>query len=149
MALSKPLSFSDKLSKIEQFKMSSRKIHDEEIEINCVYCQEKAISIELIHHLMGGPNMEYKVINIEDSFECFQYCANNVLDFLKTTKAEILYLKHHTNVTSNILIVVTKQKKTNTTREHPVLMAVIRLSIMTTPTVGFCRHFELKGLLVS
>ena len=145
MALSKPLSFGGKINKLQWSKSVERKIHDEEIMVNCYHSQEKAVSVELIHHLMGGPNMEYKPINIGDSFECFNYCADHLICFLKKTKSELLFFEHWNTSTANIIVAVIKQNKTKNTQEHPILFAVIRLTIMMTPLIGFCRYFELKG----
>ena len=132
MALSKPINFTEKINKFQWSRTTDRKIHDEEIMLHCLHKQDKAISVELIHHMLGGPNMEYKAMGVTDSFECFDYCADDLINLLKSTKSEILFFEHRNNSTSNILVVVIKQKKSNTTREHPVLLAVIRLTIMMT-----------------
>ena len=143
MALSKPLSFSEKLNKIEPFKRSTTNVHDEEIEINCVYHQQKAISVELIHHLLGGPNMEYKVINVQDSFDCFEYCANNVIDNLKKNKSDIMYLEHHTNVTSNVLVV--RWFKFTLKPSYSITHGKLRLVIWDTSFWTFWVKFGHKG----
>ena len=111
MALSKPLDVCDKIGKMHWCKPTEHKIHDEEIEIHCFHKQEKAISVELIQHMLGGLNMEYKVINIQDSFEAFDYSAKYLIDTLNDKKPEILFFEHRNNSTSSILVVVIKQKK--------------------------------------
>ena len=115
----------NRIGKINWCKPLTRKIHDKEIKIHCFYRQKKAISVELIQHMLGGLNMEYKCINVEDSFKAFDYCANHLIQNLKDSKDEILYFEHRNNATSSILIVMTKQKKSNACREHPILLAVI------------------------
>ena len=54
--------------------------------------------------------MVYKAINIEDSFECFDFCAQDLVDFLKESKSEILFFEHRDNSSSNVIVVVTKHK---------------------------------------
>ena len=77
----------------------------------CYYNQDRATSIELIQHLLGSPKMDYKVMNIEDSFQCFEFCAQDLMNFLKDSHQEILFFEHRKNATSNIIVVVTKQEK--------------------------------------
>ena len=48
-------------------------IHIEEIETFCIIKQEKATSIEIMEHLLGGPNMEYTTMEVENSFECYDF----------------------------------------------------------------------------
>ena len=139
----------EKINKIQWSKPTERKIHDEEIMLQCYYNQERAVSVELIHHLLGGPNMEYQAMSVEESFECFKFCADHLVDYLKKSSSDILFFEHRDNTTSNIMVVVTKQKCTNSTRGQPVLFAVIRLTVMLTPCIGFCHYFKLKGQFFS
>ena len=50
-----------------------RKIYYEEIEIFCLIRQPKATSVEIIQHLLGGPNMEYSFMEVQNSKECFKH----------------------------------------------------------------------------
>ena len=145
MALSKPLDFAEKINNTEWSTGTEITIHEEEIEMFCTYSQDRAISIELILNLLGGPNMDYEAMNVEDSFQCFDFCSKKVIDFLKESKQDILFFEHRKNTTSNILIVATKQPKGRGVREHVVFMAVIRLTLLVTPKVGFCRYINVKG----
>ena len=89
--------------------------------------------------------MDYECQNVGDSFQCFQYAAAEVIDYLKSTKQDILFFEHRKTTKSNVLIVATLQPKSKGFREHVVLMAVIRLTIMVTPRVGFCRYINVKS----
>ena len=104
----------------------------------CWYTQPTAISIELINHLLSGPNMDYETVNVDDSFQCFEYSASEVFNFLTTSKQDILFFEHRKNTKSDILIAATKQPKSKGQREHLVFKAVIRFILMMTPKVGFC-----------
>ena len=146
MALSKPAgSFQYRINNTDWSKKIKITVPKEEVEIFCYYQQENAISIELINHLMGGPNMDYQAIDVDDSFQAFEVCAGEVIEYLKESKQEILFFGHRKNSTSNILAVVTKQEKSRGVREHLVLRCVVRLTIMLTPCVGFCRYLNVKG----
>ena len=46
---------------------------------------------------------------------------------------------------SDVVIICTKQNKSKGVHEHVKLLAIIRLTIMTTPKVGFFRFFDIKG----
>ena len=49
------------------------------------------------------------------------------------------------SATSNILIVITQDKRTSTNRAHITLNAVYRLTIPVEPRVGICRYLDLVG----
>ena len=119
-------------------------IPEEEIKAFCWIKKEHAISIEIINHLLGGPNMDYDAMNIQGSFQCFQFTANSVLQYLKDSK-EILFFENRKTTKSDVVIICTKQNKSKGVREHIKLLAIIRLTIMMTPKVGFFRFFDIKG----
>ena len=144
MACSK-LSPKQMLNNTEWSKKIEITIPEDEIKMFCYYEQESATSIDLIKHLLGGKNMNYEAMNLEDSFQCFEFCASEMMEILKTTKQEILFFEHRKCSTSNIMVVVTKQDKSRGVRLHPILKAVVRFTITVTPNVGFCRYLNVKG----
>ena len=145
MALSKHENVTEKLNKIE-FKTYEQTIHKEEIMLQCYYTHHTAISVDLIHHLMGSPDMDFRMIPVEESFECYHYCRQEMLDFLKQTKMQILFFEDHNNSNSNVWIVALKQEKSKGLREHIVLLALIRITVMAvSPKIGFCRYFNVRG----
>ena len=77
MALSKHENVTEKLNKIE-FKTYEQTIHKEEIMLQCYYTHHTAISVDLIHHLMGSPDMDFRMIPVEESFECYHYRSGTV-----------------------------------------------------------------------
>ena len=135
----------DKLNTTLLSKDMKITIPEEEIRTFCWMKQEKAISIEIINHLLGGPNMDYDAINIEDSFQCFQYTAKYVMNELKENKKEILFFENRKKTQSDVIVICTKQNKAKGVREHVELLAIIRLTINTTPVIGFFRFLHLKG----
>ena len=144
MALSKPEH--EILGKINWDKHVSVKVPIKRIMEVCRVEYPKAISIEVINHLLGGPNMEYEsVMEIQNSFDCFHYCKNYLLENVTETKKEILWLEDCNSGTSNILVMVVKQSKSNTKREHIILHAITRLTVMVTPRVGFARYLTVTG----
>ena len=143
MALSK---HEDLLGKISWDKNVQVKVSPKQIMDICRVHYSKAISVEIIQHLLGGPNMEYNsVMELENSIDCFHYCKNDLLENVTTSKQEILWLEDRNNSTSNILGLIVKQKKSNAKREHIILHVVIRLTIMMTPRVGFSRYLSVTG----
>ena len=146
MAMSKPIpDMKEQLNSTKLCKDLKITIPEEEIKAFCWIKKEHAISIEIINHLLGGPNMDYDAMNIQDSFQCFQFTANSVLKYLKDTKKEILFFENRKTTKSDVVIICTKQDKSKGVHEHVELLAIIRLTIMTTPKVGFFRFFDIKG----
>ena len=111
----------------------------------CKVTYKNAISIEIIHHLLGGENMEYNIMEVDNSFECHAYCRQDLLDNLKQDKRDICYFEDRKNSTSNVLMCVVKQPKTKAKREHLVFYAVIRMTIMIEPKVAMMRYFDVTG----
>ena len=78
MALSKQQCVSDVNANIE-ITIPTPKI----IEFCRVSCP-KAVSIEIIDHLIGGDNMEYKAMEVENSFQCYTVCRDDLLQIVKS-----------------------------------------------------------------
>ena len=45
--------------------------------------QQCAISIELIHHMLGGPNMEFRFTEVGKSFEAFDFLHQELIENLQ------------------------------------------------------------------
>ena len=146
MALSKPIP-ENVLEKLSSTKCKDMiiSIPEDEIKMFCWYTQPKAVSIHLIKHFLGGENMNYEAVNLEDSFQCFEYSVRHIMELLKQTKDDILFFEHRKCKESDVFVVVTRQPKAKGIREHLVLKAVVRMTIMTHPRVGFCRYLNLTG----
>ena len=93
--------------------------------------------------------MEYAPMELENSFDCFNYCRYDLLTNLQKNKEEILFFEDRKSASNDVLIVVVKQRKSNKKREHVILKAVTRLTIMLKPRVGICRYFVITGKHVS
>ena len=55
--------------------------------------KKNAISIEIIKHLVGGPNMDYNCMEVDESITCYKICRNLLIDTLQKTKRDILFFK--------------------------------------------------------
>ena len=128
---------------------TSTMLDPNEIRIMCNVSHERAISVELIHHMLGGPNMEYRFIEVTESFEAFDFLREELIEDLKQSKMEILFLEDRKCVNSNIIAVIVKKEKKHGSREHIVLKCLVRITVMLEPRVGYCRFFDLTGELVS
>ena len=105
--------------------------------------QKSAVSIEIIKHLLGGPNMEYPCMDVEESFVSYHISRNILIETLQKTKREILFFEDHQTTNSNILVAVIKKPRLGNSREHIVLWAAIRFTMLMEPKVGFCRSFDI------
>ena len=117
----------------------------DEMDVMCCVVKKRAVSIELINHMMGGPNMDYHCIENDESFEAFDYLQTKLLDELKEDKLQILFFEDRIGVSSNIIIVVVLKNAKHGVREHIVLKALIWMSINLHPQVGYCRFFDITG----
>ena len=77
----------------------------------CKVTYKNAISIEIIHNLLGGENMEYNIMEVDNSFECHAYCRQDLLDNLKQDKRDICYFEDRKNSTSNSSCVSSNSQK--------------------------------------
>ena len=139
MAISKP----ERISKVEGDVEVTIPIH--KILDFCKVSYSKAVSVEIIDHLLCGQNMDYKAMELENSHQCFAVCRHDVLQILRSDKKEIMYFKDRKSDTSDILVVTVKQLRTNKRCEHIILYCVIRLAIQGNPIVRFVRYFNLTG----
>ena len=121
--------------------------HDEITQMCCI-TKKNAVSIELIHHLLGGPNMEYRCIECDESFKAFDFLRGKLIDELKENKKEILFFEDRKCYSKNVIIVVTKQPKEQGKHEHIILKGVIRMTIMVEPKIGFCHMFDITGMFL-
>ena len=119
----------------------NRKIYYEEIEIFCIIRQPKATSIEIIEHLLGGPNMEYTCIEVENSVECFKHCKK-IFESEIREASKIWYHETKVDLDEDIHVAVIKNKKQQGIRDHLILKVLVRLTIDLTPNVGFCRMID-------
>ena len=116
----------------------------QEILTFCLITKEKPVSIELIHNLFGGINMEYPAVEIRDSVECFQFCCGDLIKKLQATKFNIEFFEDRTTSDANVIVAVVKKPKKGGGFQIAV-WCVVRMTIFTTPKVGFCRYFDLTG----
>ena len=133
-----------KINKVNGKPSTSTLDHDE-IITTCKVQQNKAISVELIHHMLGGPNMEYRFIEVEESFEAFDFLRGELIKDLTENKLDIMFFEDRTNVNSNIIVVVVKKPRKHGNREHIVIKCLIRMTVMLEPKIGFCCLFDLTG----
>ena len=91
--------------------------------------------------------MDYPCMEVADSFECYQFLRANLIKKLQDSKQEILVFEDRMTEKSNIIVCVVK--KNNKSKEQAVFMALIRLTIMMEPKIGFCHIFDVTSKLVS
>ena len=101
--------------------------------------------MELIQNLLGGVNMEYPVMEIHDSLECYEFCQGHLIQKLKDTKFNIEFFEDRVTSDANIIVSVVKKPR-KSGGDQIVLWCVIRMTVFTTPKVGFCRYFDLTGM---
>ena len=108
----------------------------------------KATSIDLIKGIIGGPNMKYKCIELEQSFFVYHVMRDNLIEVCEKTNCKILFMEAHNFSNFDGLLTVTLKPKSAKSREHIVLWGCIRFTLDTIPAVGFARAFDITGELI-
>ena len=72
-----------KLNKVEWDHHVPTSITSQKIMEVCYISYPKACSIEIIDHLLGGPNLEFKPMELENLFDCYKHCKDHLLDNIK------------------------------------------------------------------
>ena len=142
MALSKP----QKINRIVSDN-SEVSIPIDTIMQVCKVEYSKAISVEIIHHLLGSEDLEYNsVMELENSFDCYTACKRHLLELVQKNKRQILKFEDRQDKASNILIIVEKQEATKWKRQHVIFNAVFRLTLLDMiPNVGFAKYMTVTG----
>ena len=76
-----------RINKLEYMKCVDCKGLDIDEIVHFVTIKQKStVSIEIIKHLLGGPNMEYPCMDVEESFVSYRICRNILIETLQKTK---------------------------------------------------------------
>ena len=103
MALSK-----EHVNKVDEMRLEDIIISGAKILILCQVVYKNAVSIEIISHLLGGENMDYITMEVEDSFQCYACCHHKFLEFIQKEQKEILFFEDRKDQASNVIIAVLK-----------------------------------------
>ena len=104
MALSK-----EHVNKVDEMRLEDITIRGAKILNLCQVVYKNAVSIEIISHLLGGENMDYITMEVEDSFQCYAYCRHKFLEFIQKEQKEILFFEDRKDQALNVIIAVLKQ----------------------------------------
>ena len=139
------------LSKVEKVGRGSLKnetisIKTDTIHNICKVSYNNPISVEIISHLLGGENMDCVCMEVEDSFQCYDYWRRDIVENLQKEKEEITFFEDRKSTTSDILITMVKERRTSNSRQHLRFKSAVRMTIMVQPRVGFSRYFDFRGM---
>ena len=123
---------------------SKEKFQMRKSDISCVIKHEKPTTIELISHLLGGPNMEYTVIETKNAIECFYVLKKKIVDQMQQAD-ELLYFEDKNTSDVNIIVGVVKYKGSRGIRPKIVLKCLVRFTLDLKPKVGYCHLFDIPG----
>ena len=118
----------EKINKM-QVKDYNGDLNTEEIMTFCYIDKIKPVSIELIRNLLGGPNMEYPVIDIGNSFDCYDFCRQHMIKQLQETEYNIEFFEDRMTSDSNVIVAVVKKPKKGGNGEQIMLWSVIRMTL--------------------
>ena len=71
----------------------------------------KATSIDLIKGIIGGPNMKYKCIELEQSFFVYHVMRDNLIEVCEKTNRKILFMEAHNFSNFDGLLTITLKPK--------------------------------------
>ena len=140
MALSKP----NCIGKVHE-NVTKLSIDEAKIKEFCEVTYAVPISIEVIEHILAGTNLDYIPMELENPFQCFDFCRADLLKILKDEKKELLFFEDRNCYSSSVIIAATLQPRTKHKREHVLFYCVARLTVMVEPKVGIARYFKFIG----
>ena len=156
MALSKPLpsvttiveNMTERVNKLEKKKYNGVVLVQEILQF-CEIHETKVISIDAIRKMIGtDKDMVYPCIEVQDSFDCYEFCRSDLLEKLQETKFNIEFFEDRITSNANVLMSVISKGKKQGNCDQIMLWCVIRMMLYTHPKVGFCRYFRLTGVYV-
>ena len=134
----------ERLNKIDYKVDIKREILDEQIMFFCkISYTNTPTAIELIDHLLGGPNMEYPCMEVRDSFKCFQVCRADLMKNIKETQENILFFEDRKTTDASIIVVVVQP---NRKVDNIILYTLVGMTLNVAPRVAFCCYFVLRGM---
>ena len=131
------------LSKEELFSCYHSKISHQSIKDYGLEKLTKATNMDIIRGIIGGPNMLYKPVDLNQSYYIYHYMKNNLLETAKKTHREIVFMEDHTGEDIEGLLMVVVKPRSYNGRQHVVPWGCVRLSLNTVPQVGVARAFDL------
>ena len=131
------------LPKEELFSYYHGKITHQAIKDYGLEKLSKATNMDIIHGMIGGPDMLYKSIDLNQSYYIYHHMKNNLLETAKKTQREIVFMEDHTvEDIESLLMVVTKPHSYNG-KQHVVLWGCVGLTLKTVPQVGVAGAFDM------
>ena len=86
--------------------------------------------------------MDFRCIDVEESFEAFDYLRKKLINDLQDNKLDILFFEDRKGVTSNVIVVVIRNPQKHGVREHAVLKCPCKNDNSTEPQ---CRFLQILG----
>ena len=131
------------LAKEELFSYYHSKITHQAIKDYGLEKLSKATNMDIIHGIIGGSNMMYKPVDLNQSYYTYHYMKINLLETAQKTHCEIVFMEDHTGKDIEGLLMVVIKPHSYNGRKHVVLWGCVHLSLNTVPRVGVARAFDI------
>ena len=113
-----------RISNYSTINYGERRIDDEVLETFCVIRQLKPTSIELINHIISGPNMAYTVIELADAWEAFFVLKGKIIQEIKDSD-ELMHFEDESSKHKNYLCAIGKMKGKHGSRQKFILKLLV------------------------
>ena len=110
------------------------------------YCSKPAVSVDNIKAIVGGPNMEYPCIELDQAQGIYEICRNYLLQTLKSTVNAIMFFSEHVEKEAKkMMVAITNRKATKGQRGHLIFWGCLLMEINDAIPVGFARSFDMPS----
>ena len=112
----------------------------------CEIVRKQPTTIETIHELVAGSNMNYSCCNEDQSMYIYKTCRKEIVDEMDDPKLVLKYFEEKQSPLMNAIFTVVFIPKTANRRDHLVFFGCLHITFSDIfPNVGFARKFEICG----
>ena len=109
------------------------------------YRSKNAVSVDAIKGIVGGQNMVYHCIELDQARGIYEICRNYLLRTLKGTDRPIMFFAENQESNAKMMVAITNRKATKGSRSHLIFWGCIVLEIHDSIPVGFACSFDLPS----
>ena len=154
MAMSKPLCAPEISKKLipepDTYIRKDLTLVIENLNPNCVmdyvrYHSKTAVRVDNIKSIVGGHNMVYPCIELDQAQGVYEICKSYLLKTLQDTERPIMYFSEQQDINSKMTVAITNRKASRGYQSRLIFWGCLLLEINDTIPVGFAWSFDLPN----
>ena len=103
------------------------------------------VSVDNIKGIVGGSNMMYHCIELDQAKGIYEICRNHLLLHLISTERPIMFFSECQEMFAKMMVAVTFRKASKGNRAHLMFLSALMIEIHERIPVGFAHRFDLPG----